>query len=114
MQVPFRYREANVDKEALVKLRVCPECAYKLHYPRIKRLEKRLGTGKAQVRGGWWGEGTGAVVGGGGRAQVCRAWNSRVKSRVCAMTVWQVQASHLCNGCHAQMATQICLSAEGR
>ena len=37
-EVPFGYVEAGVKKQALVKLRLCPECAYKLHYRRIKRM----------------------------------------------------------------------------
>mmetsp|Transcript_32210 Transcript_32210/g.44931 ORF Transcript_32210/g.44931 Transcript_32210/m.44931 type:complete len:278 (+) Transcript_32210:126-959(+) len=41
-EVNFAYEEGGERKQALVKLRVCPECAYKLNYRKIKKLEKKL------------------------------------------------------------------------
>ncbi|KAH0478619.1 MAG: hypothetical protein KVP17_003706 [Porospora cf. gigantea B] len=35
-EVHFRYKENGVSKEALVKVRLCPKCAYKLHYKTLK------------------------------------------------------------------------------
>merc|ERR1712139_137819 len=35
-EVDFKYAEAGVQKRALVKVRLCEECAYKLHYKRLK------------------------------------------------------------------------------
>mmetsp|Transcript_4110 Transcript_4110/g.6997 ORF Transcript_4110/g.6997 Transcript_4110/m.6997 type:complete len:285 (+) Transcript_4110:192-1046(+) len=39
-EVNFAYKEAGENKNALVKLRVCPDCAYKLNYKREKKLKK--------------------------------------------------------------------------
>jgi protein FRA10AC1 len=39
-EVLFAYEEAGEAKSALVKLRVCPECAYKLNYRRAKALRR--------------------------------------------------------------------------
>ncbi|CAG9461338.1 unnamed protein product [Pedinophyceae sp. YPF-701] len=41
-EVNFAYVEAGEGKQALVKLVVCPECAYKLHYKKIKGLKEGL------------------------------------------------------------------------
>lgn len=41
-EVNFSYREGGEVKQALVKLRVCPACAYKLNYRAIKRLHQTL------------------------------------------------------------------------
>lgn len=41
-EVNFAYTEAGESKQALVKLRVCPKCTYKLNYRKEKELEKRL------------------------------------------------------------------------
>ncbi len=38
--MPFAYDEAGEHKQALVKLRVCPECAYKLNYGRSSALPR--------------------------------------------------------------------------
>eukprot|EP00471_Norrisiella_sphaerica_P000294 CAMPEP_0184485224 /NCGR_PEP_ID=MMETSP0113_2-20130426/6866_1 /TAXON_ID=91329 /ORGANISM="Norrisiella sphaerica, Strain BC52" /LENGTH=270 /DNA_ID=CAMNT_0026866587 /DNA_START=178 /DNA_END=990 /DNA_ORIENTATION=+ len=40
-EVNFAYEEQGEQRQALVKLRVCPECAYKLNYKKIKKLEKK-------------------------------------------------------------------------
>lgn len=37
-QVNFAYTEAEEEKNALVKVRVCPECAYKLNFGRSSQL----------------------------------------------------------------------------
>merc|ERR1712139_189234 len=54
-EVDFKYHEAGVDKRALVKVRLCEECAYKLHYRRLKaerrrlrKARKRRGSGREQ------------------------------------------------------------------
>jgi hypothetical protein len=39
-EVNFVYREAGQTKQALVKVRVCPDCAYKLNYGREKQYKK--------------------------------------------------------------------------
>ena len=39
-EVNFSYVEAGVKKRALVKLRVCPDCALKLHYKKMKAMRK--------------------------------------------------------------------------
>ncbi|GIL82844.1 hypothetical protein Vretimale_8174 [Volvox reticuliferus] len=39
-EVNFAYQEAGVRKQALVKLRVCPSCAFKLNYRKEKQLQK--------------------------------------------------------------------------
>jgi hypothetical protein len=39
-QVNFAYEEEKVKKNALVKLRLCPECGQKLNYKHLKRLRK--------------------------------------------------------------------------
>mmetsp|Transcript_26337 Transcript_26337/g.46713 ORF Transcript_26337/g.46713 Transcript_26337/m.46713 type:complete len:269 (-) Transcript_26337:41-847(-) len=41
-EVNFAYKESGKQKQALVKLRVCPDCAYKLNYKKIKKLEKKI------------------------------------------------------------------------
>ncbi|ORX87509.1 hypothetical protein BCR32DRAFT_215295, partial [Anaeromyces robustus] len=40
-EVNFAYREDNEKKNALVKLRLCPKCSYKLNYKKIKQLKKQ-------------------------------------------------------------------------
>lgn len=40
-EVDFKYREAGQKKRALVKARLCEDCAYKLHYRRLKAERKR-------------------------------------------------------------------------
>ncbi|KAL6073099.1 FRA10A associated CGG repeat 1 [Balamuthia mandrillaris] len=39
-EVPFKYKEAGEVKSALVKVRVCPNCARKLNYKKIKEQER--------------------------------------------------------------------------
>ncbi|KAI8849553.1 folate-sensitive fragile site protein Fra10Ac1-domain-containing protein [Chytridium lagenaria] len=39
-EVNFAYREAGETKNALVKLRLCDPCAYKLNYRKIQKMEK--------------------------------------------------------------------------
>jgi hypothetical protein len=39
-EVNFSYREAGKSKQALVKLRVCPGCAFKLNYRKEKQYRK--------------------------------------------------------------------------
>jgi len=41
-EVDFKYREAGLKKRTLVKARLCEECAYKLHYRRIRAARRRL------------------------------------------------------------------------
>lgn len=41
-EVNFAYSEAGESKQALVKLRVCPKCSYKLNYRKEKELERKL------------------------------------------------------------------------
>lgn len=41
-EVNFAYKEAGESKQALVKLRVCPKCSYKLNYRKEKELEREL------------------------------------------------------------------------
>ena len=41
-EVNFAYNEAGESKQALVKLRVCPKCSFKLNYRKEKELEKQL------------------------------------------------------------------------
>jgi len=41
-EVNFAYSEAGESKQALVKLRVCPKCSYKLNYRKEKELEREL------------------------------------------------------------------------
>eukprot|EP00747_Dinoflagellata_sp_TGD_P186862 gnl/TRDRNA2_/TRDRNA2_44202_c0_seq1.p1 gnl/TRDRNA2_/TRDRNA2_44202_c0~~gnl/TRDRNA2_/TRDRNA2_44202_c0_seq1.p1 ORF type:complete len:334 (-),score=59.12 gnl/TRDRNA2_/TRDRNA2_44202_c0_seq1:69-1070(-) len=40
-EVDFKYVEAAKKKRALVKVRLCESCAYKLHYRRLKAARKR-------------------------------------------------------------------------
>jgi len=40
-EVDFKYVEAGEGKRALVKVRLCERCAYKLHYRRLRRVRKR-------------------------------------------------------------------------
>ncbi|CEL99790.1 unnamed protein product [Vitrella brassicaformis CCMP3155] len=40
-EVHFRYKEAGAIKEALVKVRLCPRCAYKLNYRHIQAAKKK-------------------------------------------------------------------------
>lgn len=40
-EVDFKYTEAGRDRRALVKARLCEECAYKLHYRRLKAERKK-------------------------------------------------------------------------
>jgi len=39
--VDFKYSEAGQEKRALVKARLCEQCAYKLHYRRLKAQRRR-------------------------------------------------------------------------
>jgi protein FRA10AC1 len=41
-EVNFAYVEAKEKKNALVKLRTCPECAFKLNYKSIKKQQKEM------------------------------------------------------------------------
>jgi hypothetical protein len=43
-EVTFAYVEAGVNKTELVKLRVCPRCAYRLHYRKIKEAQRQAKT----------------------------------------------------------------------
>ena len=47
VEVHFGYQEAGEKKEALVKLRACEECAYKLNYGRTTALKKVVKTSSA-------------------------------------------------------------------
>lgn len=40
-EVDFKYSEAGASKRALVKVRLCMDCAYKLHYRRLKKESRR-------------------------------------------------------------------------
>lgn len=40
-EVDFKYLEDGRNKRALVKVRLCEDCAYKLHYRRLKAEQKR-------------------------------------------------------------------------
>eukprot|EP00243_Klebsormidium_subtile_P003386 TRINITY_DN16772_c0_g1_i1.p1 TRINITY_DN16772_c0_g1~~TRINITY_DN16772_c0_g1_i1.p1 ORF type:complete len:289 (-),score=62.99 TRINITY_DN16772_c0_g1_i1:204-1070(-) len=40
-EVNFAYKEAGEEKNALVKLRLCPKCAYKLNYRKEKELARQ-------------------------------------------------------------------------
>jgi len=40
-EVDFKYAEAGTKKRALVKVRLCQDCAFKLHYKRLKAERKR-------------------------------------------------------------------------
>eukprot|EP00435_Cladocopium_sp_Y103_P030128 s2876_g7.t1 len=40
-EVDFKYSEAKCQKRALVKVRLCQDCAFKLHYRRLKKARKR-------------------------------------------------------------------------
>lgn len=40
-EVDFKYVEAKREKRALVKVRLCQDCAFKLHYRRLKKARKR-------------------------------------------------------------------------
>lgn len=40
-EVDFRYSEAGASRRALVKARLCEDCAYKLHYRRLRKAERR-------------------------------------------------------------------------
>lgn len=48
-EVNFAYVEAGEKKQALVKLRVCPDCAYKLNYKKIKKMKKKLSKAEADL-----------------------------------------------------------------
>eukprot|EP01083_Nonionella_stella_P085383 236775_1 len=39
-EMPFSYMEQGDQKHALIKLRLCPKCAYKLHYKKSKEKER--------------------------------------------------------------------------
>lgn len=49
-EVNFAYVEHGEKKNALVKLRLCPSCAFKLHYKKIKAWEKELSRKKVRSR----------------------------------------------------------------
>ncbi|KAL3679141.1 hypothetical protein R1sor_022097 [Riccia sorocarpa] len=49
-EVNFSYRENGENRQALVKLRVCPRCAYKLNYKKEKELEHQLREEKRKAR----------------------------------------------------------------
>ena len=40
-EVPFAYKESNEKKIALVKLKLCKECSYRLNYKKIKEERKK-------------------------------------------------------------------------
>lgn len=40
-EVDFKYKEAGLKKRALVKARLCEDCAYKLHYRKIRAERRR-------------------------------------------------------------------------
>ena len=46
----FGYREDGIAKQALVKLRVCPECASKLNYKKQMALSKKANKRKVSNR----------------------------------------------------------------
>jgi len=45
-EVDFKYKETGDTKRALVKVRLCEDCAYKLHYRRLKAERRRRRKGK--------------------------------------------------------------------
>jgi len=47
-EVNFAYSEGGEHKNALVKLRMCPDCAYKLNYKKIKKEKKEQKNAKRQ------------------------------------------------------------------
>ncbi|KAL2613765.1 hypothetical protein R1flu_025457 [Riccia fluitans] len=49
-EVNFSYYENGENRQALVKLRVCPRCAYKLKYKKEKELENQLRQEKRKTR----------------------------------------------------------------
>ncbi|KAG2434917.1 hypothetical protein HYH02_012115 [Chlamydomonas schloesseri] len=49
-EVNFAYQEAGERKQALVKLRVCPACAFKLNYRKEKQLQKAADAAAARKR----------------------------------------------------------------
>ncbi|GFR50375.1 hypothetical protein Agub_g12589, partial [Astrephomene gubernaculifera] len=49
-EVNFAYQEAGERKQALVKLRVCPACAFKLNYRKEKQLRKASEAAAARKR----------------------------------------------------------------
>lgn len=49
-EVDFKYHEAGEDKRALVKVRLCEECAYRLHYRRLKAERRRQRKSKKRKR----------------------------------------------------------------
>ncbi|KAG2490848.1 hypothetical protein HYH03_010766 [Edaphochlamys debaryana] len=49
-EVNFAYQEAGEHKQALVKLRVCPACAFKLNYKKEKALQKASDAAAARKR----------------------------------------------------------------
>jgi hypothetical protein len=49
-EVDFKYREAGKSKRALVKVRLCEACAYKLHYRRLKAERARARREGSPVR----------------------------------------------------------------
>ncbi|PNW80941.1 hypothetical protein CHLRE_07g336250v5 [Chlamydomonas reinhardtii] len=49
-EVNFAYQEAGERKQALVKLRVCPACAFKLNYRKEKQVQKAADAAAARKR----------------------------------------------------------------
>ncbi|BBN17393.1 protein FRA10AC1 [Marchantia polymorpha subsp. ruderalis] len=49
-EVNFSYNESGENRQALVKLRVCPRCAYKLKYRKEKELASQLREEKRKAR----------------------------------------------------------------
>ncbi|EFJ41245.1 alpha-1,2-mannosidase [Volvox carteri f. nagariensis] len=49
-EVNFAYQEAGERKQALVKLRLCPACAFKLNYRKEKQLQKAADAAAARKR----------------------------------------------------------------
>lgn len=41
-ELNFGYIEKGIKKNALVKVRVCPECVYKLFYKKMKNVENSI------------------------------------------------------------------------
>tara|TARA_R110002050_G_scaffold208917_3_gene344983 strand:+ start:1124 stop:2131 length:1008 start_codon:yes stop_codon:yes gene_type:complete len=51
-EVNFAYLENKEKKNTLVKIRLCPDCAYKLNYKKLKELEKKSKKEKGKEKNG--------------------------------------------------------------
>ena len=49
-ELNFCYVEGGVSKQTLVKVRLCPDCTYRLHYPKLKQMEEEEKARKRQAR----------------------------------------------------------------